>query len=255
MKMRSTVMVILILVAVAAMSAGTVYGGRGEMGGRGDHRFPELTEEQRAAVHELVGGMRDAGATRDEIHAAVAELFESWGLEVPEPPEGRGEGGPREGEGRGERRGPGPGFMDQLTEEQRTEVHALVTRMREAGAAREDIRAAVNEMLAGWGIELPGRPEGGPREGGGRGEGRGPGHRLMDQLTEEQRDALHTMVTEMREAGSSRDEIRAAVHALLEGWGIELPEECKGENGEVDTLISPAEGKPATWGKIKGDFK
>jgi hypothetical protein len=77
----------------------------------------------------------------------------------------------------------------------------------------------------------------------------------MDQLTEEQRDALHTMVTEMREAGSSRDEIRAAVHALLEGWGIELPEECKGENGEVDTLISPAEGKPATWGKIKGDFK
>ena len=96
--MRKTVMVILILVAVAAMSAGAVYGGRGERGGRGDHRFPELTEEQRGEVHELVSGMREAGSSRDEIHAAVGELLAGWGIEMPERQEGKGEG---RGEGRG----------------------------------------------------------------------------------------------------------------------------------------------------------
>ena len=77
----------------------------------------------------------------------------------------------------------------------------------------------------------------------------------MEQLTEEQRAEVHELVSGMREAGASRDEVRAAVHALLESWGIELPEECQGENGEIGTLISPAEGESATWGKIKGDFK
>lgn len=247
--MRNSVMVILILVAVAAMSAGAVYGGRGEMGGRGGHRFEGLTEEQRTEVHELVSGMRDAGASRDEVHAALAELFESWGIDMPERPEGKGSG-----EGRGEGRGRRHHLMEQLSEEQRAEVHGLVTEMREAGASHEEIRAAVHEKLAGWGIEVPERPEGKGR-GEGRGEGRGPRHELMDKLSEEQREAVHALVTEMREAEATREEIHAAVHALLESWGIELPEGCKGESGEMHTLISPAEGESATWGKIKGDFR
>jgi DNA-binding transcriptional regulator YhcF (GntR family) len=250
-KMRKSVMVILILVAVAAMSAGTIYGGTGERGGRGGHRFEGLTEEQRTEVHELVSGMREAGASREEIHAAVAELFENWGIEMPERPEGEGRGKGR-GEGRGERRGPGHRLMELLTAEQREAVHALVTEMRETGASREEIHAAVSEMLAGWGIEMPERPEG---EGRGEGRGRRRHHALMEKLTEEQRTELHALVTEMREAGSSREEIRAAVHALLESWGIEPPEGCKGENGEMESLISPAEGESATWGRIKGDFR
>ena len=184
--MRNSVMVILILVAVAAISAGAVYGGRGEMGGRGGHRFEGLTEDQRA------------------------------------------------------------------------EVHALVTEMREEVATREEIRAAVHEQLAGWGIEVPERPDGegrGERSGEGRGEGRGRRHHLMEQLSEDQRAEIHALVTGMREAKATREEIHAAVHALLESWGIELPEGCKGESGEMGTLISPAGGKSATWGKIKGDFR
>ena len=59
----------------------------------------------------------------------------------------------------------------------------------------------------------------------------------------------------MREAEASREEIREAVHALLESWGIELPEKCQGDGDEIGTLISPAEGESATWGRIKGDYR
>jgi hypothetical protein len=77
----------------------------------------------------------------------------------------------------------------------------------------------------------------------------------MELLTEEQRAEVHALVTGLREAGASRDEIHAAVNALLESWGIEPPEECKGDGDEIDTLISPAEGESATWGEIKGDYR
>jgi hypothetical protein len=59
----------------------------------------------------------------------------------------------------------------------------------------------------------------------------------------------------MREAGASREEVRDAVHALLESWGIEPPEKCGGEDGEIQSLISPAKGESATWGRIKGDYR
>ncbi len=239
--MTKKVMVILVLVAVAVLSSATVFAGRGEQGGRGGHRFPDLTEEQRAEVHELVIAMREAGASREEIHAAVRELFESWNIELPDRPEGE-----CRGEGRGEGRGGRHRLMEQLTEEQRDQVHALVSGMRESGATREEIHAAVRELLAGWGIEVPEHP---------RGEGRGPRHELMDRLTEEQRAELHKLVSGMREAGATHEEIREAVHALLGSWGIELPERCQGEDGEIETLISPAEGESATWGKIKADHR
>lgn len=250
---RKAVMVTLILVAVAAISAGTSYAGWGERGGRGGHRFPDLSEEQRAEVHELVSGMREAGASRDEIHAAVKELFGSWGIEMPDQPRGEGRGeGPRDG------RGPGPGLMDQLSEEQQAAVHELVSGMRESGATREEIHAAVRELVQSWGIELPEQPPGqGPR-GEGRGEGwrdgRGPRHWLMDQLNEEQRAELHKLVSSLHEAGASRDEIHAAVKALLDGWGIVPPEGTEASGG-TENLQSPAEGESATWGEIKGDFR
>ena len=136
--------------------------------------------------------------------------------------------------------------MAGLTEEQRAEVHEMVSEMREAGASCEEIRAAVRELLEGWGIEVPERPEGGRC---------GHRHGLMEKLSEEQRDGVHALVGEMREAGASREEIRAAVRELLESFGIELPEECKGDDAQIQSLISPAEGESTTWGEIKGDFR
>jgi len=43
-----------------------------------------LTDEQRGALREKVREMRSQGATREEIQATVAELFEGFGMELPE---------------------------------------------------------------------------------------------------------------------------------------------------------------------------
>jgi DNA-binding transcriptional regulator YhcF (GntR family) len=227
--MRKTVIIISVLVAVAVVGTAMVYGGRGEGRDRGGRFMGQLTEEQRDAIHQIVTEMREAGATRGEIHAAVREMVKGWGIELPEP--------------RSEGRGHGPRFVEQLTEEQRDAIHQMVMEMRETGASREEIHAAVREMLEGWGIEVPEHPH------------RGRMREIMGRLTEDQRDAIHKMVMEMREAGASREEIRAAVREMLEGWGIELPDECSGQGAQSQSLISPAEGEPATWGEIKKDFK
>jgi hypothetical protein len=91
----------------------------------------------------------------------------------------------------------------------------MVMEMREAGAPREDIFEARRAMLEGYGIELPEN----------WGERRGYGLNLHDSLTEEQQTALHEMVTEMREAGATREEIHEARREMLEGYGVELPED------------------------------
>ncbi len=131
-----------------------------------------------------------------------------------------GRAGRVEGSGLGPCRGHG-GFFEQLTEEQKDALHAMVQEMREAGASRREVHAAVRELLAGWGIELPERA-------GLRGV-RSNSERVhrppfFEQLTEEQRDAVHELVAGMREAGATHEEIRDAVHEMLAGWGIELPD-------------------------------
>ena len=122
-------------------------------GHHGQHGPPpfmeQLTEEQRVEVQSLLAEMREEGATRKEIHTAVSELLESWGIEIPE--RNGGKHGTREGMRR---------VMEQLTEEQRDEVHALVLSMQENGSTRKEIREAVADLLRGWGFELPDRDRG-----------------------------------------------------------------------------------------------
>ena len=72
-------------------------------------------------------------------------------------------------------------------------------------------------------------------------------------MSEEQRKAVHDKVREMREAGTSREEIHAAIREMLEGFGIELPESGAGETSP-ETLRGEDE-ESATWGEIKGSFK
>ncbi len=113
----------------------------------------------------------------------------------------------------------GKGFFTVLTDEQREAVHARVAEMRESGASRQEIHVAVGEMLTAYGIELPDDwNERQPRH-------REPGRRFFSKLTDEQREAVHARVAEMRESGASREEIHAVVGEMLSSYGIELPDD------------------------------
>jgi DNA-binding transcriptional regulator YhcF (GntR family) len=140
-------------------------------------------------------------------------------------------------------------FGSELTEEQREAVHTRIHEMRESGAPREEIHEAVRGMLEGYGVTPPeGPPEG-------RHRGRGPGGPFGSELTEEQREAIHTRIHEMRESGASREEIHTAIRAMLEEYGIELPDcpQGDGASSRAGRLgDGPQEGR--RWGEIKGRF-
>jgi Spy/CpxP family protein refolding chaperone len=175
-----------------------------------------LTEEQREAVQEKKEEMRSQGASREEIHTAVAEMLKGYGIEAPEDsvgPHGPGCFGP----------GPG-GFWKDLTKEQREAVRDKIKEMRSQGSTREEIHTAVAEMLKGYGIEVP-EDWAGPHDRGGFGFG--PGGFWKD-LTKEQREAVRDKIKEMRSQGSTREEIHTAVAEMLKGYGIEVPEDWAG---------------------------
>lgn len=142
------------------------------------------------------------------------------------------------------------GFGDQLSEDQHEAVHATIQEMREAGASREEVHEAIRNMLEGYGVTPPeGHPEG-PRE------CRGGHGRFGDQLSEDQREAIHAKMREMREAGASREEIHATVREMLAEFGIALPDcpEAGAASSPAGNVTdSPREGK--RWGEIKGRFE
>ncbi|MCK4417978.1 MAG: T9SS type A sorting domain-containing protein, partial [Candidatus Latescibacteria bacterium] len=153
--------------------------------------------------------------TREEIHTAVAEMLKGYGIEVPEDwpgPHGRRGFGP----------GPG-GFFEDLTKEQRESIHEKIKEMRDQDATREEIHTAVAEMLKGYGIEVP---EDWPGPHGRGGFGPGPGG-FFEDLTKEQREAIHEKIKEMRDQSATREEIRAAIDQMLEGFGIGLSEDSE----------------------------
>ncbi len=173
----------------------------GREGGRegfGDN----LTEDQRATLHSTMLQMWRDGASQMEIHQAVAGLLQEWGIEPPE------HGGP------GREMGHGGhflrGILDQLNEEQREEIHQLISELRQQGASHDEIRAAVEGKLSEWGIELPDPPP---------------------ELTQEQRQALHAVIFELWTGGATREELRSAVAQQLEVFGIEMPERGPGPMG------------------------
>jgi hypothetical protein len=174
MKARTLHIGILVIIGLLVLTATQSLAGPWH---RGKQRLPlfELTEDQREEIHQLVIEMRDDGAPRDEIHDAVVELLEGWGIEIPgdlaEGPreirrmgagfrerlgQGNGERGPGPCDGEGPGHGPRAIFRD-LTPEQRQEIRATVRAMRDEGTTREEIRDAVRGMLEVWGVELPER--------------------------------------------------------------------------------------------------
>ena len=131
--------------ARAGAAAGAVRGrpalGSPERGPRRNRGRLNLDPEVKAQIEHL----KEAGATREEIRAALA----AQGVELPER-------GPRGNRGRLN--------LD-------PEVKAQIEQLKADGATREEVRTA----LAAQGVELPERVPRGNREGGRRGGGRRSG--------------------------------------------------------------------------------
>ena len=83
------------------------------------YAFGMLSEEQR---QELA----------NEINNLIESKMEEWGIEPPEP---------------------------LLTEEQRTELKALIDELKAANATLEEMREAIKAKIYEWGIDLPEKPQ------------------------------------------------------------------------------------------------
>ena len=212
---RRLILVLTLALGVVIIGTALTYAeGRGFRGARAN-----LTDEQRTAIRELVETEKEAGSTREEIHTAVGVMLNGFGVELPE------DWGQRLGRNQSSFRGP----FANLTEEQRAAIRETIKTMRESGATHEEIRAAV---LAEHGVELP--EKSGPRHRRGRFGLRG----LGDELTDEERAEIRATVKEMRESGATREAIRAAVAEMLEGFGIERPEDPDTETVSKTALTS-----------------
>jgi DNA-binding transcriptional regulator YhcF (GntR family) len=185
------------------------------------HKFQfmqQLTEEQRDAVKEKVKELREAGASREEIHKEVSTLLKEFGVELPENFKGLPGHRPGRNKNRLMR------FTKELTEEQRENLREKIESLREQGADRQEIRDTIEETLKSYGVEVPDNFH--FRHG--KRFGRAG---FWKDLTDEQRKAVRTKVREMRKNGASREEIRQTVDELLESFGIkDIPNEDQAED-------------------------
>jgi Spy/CpxP family protein refolding chaperone len=259
--MRKTLLIMTLVALLGLIATAALAQPAGQ--GQGKRLGANLTDEQRTQLQTKMQELRAANATPEQIHAAVAELYKGWGLEMPKRGAGAGAGNPagvaltddqwtqleaklkelraanaKTGEiraavtelfkgwgvaepQRGEGQGNAARFGANLTEEQRTQLQDKLKELRAANAKPEEIRAAVAELYKGWGIELPKR-----------GEGQGNAARFGANLTDEQRTQLQDKIKELKDKGAKRDEIKAAVEEMYKGWGLEPPQFGAGEKGE-----------------------
>ncbi|MEN6645299.1 MAG: hypothetical protein ABFE08_22895 [Armatimonadia bacterium] len=211
MNVRTTITAALLALALVTCSVvAFAQGGKGQRGGGQQGKiFQQLTDEQKTQLQTKLEELKAAGAKPEEVRATVQEMLKGWGIETPQGQGGRGAGM--------------RAVMEKLTPEQREQLQAKMKEMRQANKTHEEIRAAMQEMLKGWGIEMP-HGEGG--QGGGR-------KALMEKLTPEQREQLQAKMKEMRQANKTPEEIRATMQEMLKGWGIEMPQGQRGEGKQA----------------------
>ena len=192
----------------------------------------QLTAEERAEMISLRAGLRADGATPEQIHAAMGELFTEKGIDLPEgwaecPAfclAGEGWSGSMIGMG---------GLCAQLTDEDGQELQELRSRLWTEEATREEIHTAVGDWLREHGVELPEdwaeRPFARPGQGGfGRFGQRGI-IGLGVQLTAGDWQELQTLRYSLWEADATSERIHAAVGDWLVEKGIEIPEGWAGQ--------------------------
>ncbi len=145
-------LIVALSIAIIGISSADARGRRGPKRGHVKEVLSQLnlTDEQRIATAEKVFELREANATKDEIRDAILEMFDEFGVEIPEGLSGR----------RGRIFHPLFILGDLLTDEQRTKihktVHEIVSDSKEDGVDREEIRDAVRvavvDLLVGWGV-------------------------------------------------------------------------------------------------------
>lgn len=113
-------------------------------------------------------------------------------------------------------------FMEQLSDDQKTEVKSTIDDMKAAGATREEIREAVKAKFDEYDIKFPERGQRFGRPG-----PYGPGLDIIaDQLTEKQKTAIEEKIESMREEGADRKVIHDEVRKMLESYGVEVPDQA-----------------------------
>jgi Spy/CpxP family protein refolding chaperone len=143
-----TIAIIAAILFFTAIDQGWAQEERGVGHGRDHQRAlfrSELTEEQQTELHEMIRTLRDEGAGHEAVRDSVHAKFEEWGIDTPDFP-----AFPKF-----------HGVADPLTDEQRTELDALMKQARENGKSANEIHEAVRAKLDEWGIEPLG--EHGPR--------------------------------------------------------------------------------------------
>ena len=157
---------------------------RGRFGHRGGGGLGAgLTEEQKTELKVTVSELKESGASREEIHAAIDAFRADNGL---------------------------------LTSDQRSELKETLSGLREAGATPDEIVAAVTQFHADNGVELSEDQQ----------------TRLADRAQQAAlRAELKATVTELKESGASREEIRTTVQQFAEENGLEKPKGKHGRKG------------------------
>ena len=156
-EMKTKLLLVTMVTVVAMVASIGVWAGEGNTDssqGEGPTyakhaRMSMLTPEQHEQVKAKIAEMKEAGASREEVREAVADLLKGWGIERPRVDVST------------EYR---VGILQQLTPEQREQLQGKTAELREQGASMEQIREAVGDMLQGWGIDAPGVAVG-PRSG------------------------------------------------------------------------------------------
>jgi hypothetical protein len=170
----------------------------------------DVTREQRREIRANLVTMWTRGEDPKEIAESIRDLVEGYEYEVPDRPMNRFPG--HDGPG-------GRGFKDELTEEQREEIHRRVEEMHRNDVAPEEIHEAVRGMMESFGVELQEEPWE---------EGRSPFHGVppvpFDELSESQREGLCRRIGEMMLEDASHEEIHEELRRKLEEFGIDRPE-------------------------------
>jgi DNA-binding transcriptional regulator YhcF (GntR family) len=156
--------------------------------------MPELTDEQREEIKQLIEELKESGASREEIKEAVDAKLVEWNIEIPEG-----------------KMPSHPPWLLELTDEQKEEIREIVEELKDNGATKEEIKEAVDSKLEEWGIEASNK-------------GMGQRPPWMPELTDEQKEEIKDLVEEMRDSGATKEEIKEAIGLKLEKWGIEIPD-------------------------------